>query len=89
MTGASLAGLFVHNLYRDNTWAKAAYRGTDLATLLFAVLALLIALALARRAPIVPGPCGTAFLPRRGRRARARTAVLPRIGRRRTAGVDT
>jgi len=49
MAGASLGGLFVHHLYRDNTWSTAAFRGTDLATLSLAVPTLLVALALARR----------------------------------------
>jgi hypothetical protein len=48
MTLASLGGLFIHGLYLDNTWSTAAYRGTDLATLLAAVPVLVIALVLAR-----------------------------------------
>jgi hypothetical protein len=49
MTLASLGGLFIDGLYRDNTWSTAAYRGTDLATLLIAVPALAAAVLLARR----------------------------------------
>jgi hypothetical protein len=49
MALASLGGLFLHGLYRDNTWSTAAYRGTDLATLLLAVPVLAVALVLARR----------------------------------------
>lgn len=49
MTFASLGGLFLPGLYRDNAWATAAFRGTDLATLLFAVPVLAVALVLARR----------------------------------------
>src|SRR4051812_18936085 len=30
---ASLGGLFIPHLYRDNTWIAAAWRGTDLVTL--------------------------------------------------------
>jgi hypothetical protein len=49
MTFASLGGLFLPDLYRDNTWATAAFRGNDLATLVLAVPALAVALLLARR----------------------------------------
>jgi hypothetical protein len=49
MTLASLGGLFAHGLYRDNTWSTAAYRGTDLATLLVAVPVLVVAVVLAYR----------------------------------------
>jgi hypothetical protein len=49
MVVASLGGLFLPGLYRDNTWATAAFRGTDLATLLLAVPVLAVALVLARR----------------------------------------
>jgi hypothetical protein len=49
MTFASLGGLFIDGLYRDNTWSTAAYRGGDLATLLLAVPVLVVALVLARR----------------------------------------
>jgi len=49
MTFASLGGLFLPGLYRDNTWATAAFRGNHLATLLFAVPVLAVALVLARR----------------------------------------
>jgi hypothetical protein len=49
MVFASLGGLFLPDLYRDNTWAMAAFRGNDLATLLLAVPALAVALVLARR----------------------------------------
>jgi hypothetical protein len=49
MTFASLGGLFLPDLYRDNTWATAAFRGNDLATLALAVPVLAAALVLARR----------------------------------------
>jgi hypothetical protein len=49
MAVASLGGLFLPGLYRDNTWSTAAFQGTDLATLLFAVPVLVTALVLARR----------------------------------------
>jgi hypothetical protein len=49
MTCASLGGLFLHGLYRDNTWSTAAFRGTDLATLLLAVPTLVVSLVLAHR----------------------------------------
>jgi hypothetical protein len=49
MAFASLGGLLLHGLYRDNTWSTAAFRGTDLATLLFAVPVLVVALVLAHR----------------------------------------
>jgi hypothetical protein len=48
MAAASSAGLFA-DVYRDNTWSTAAFRGTDAATLLFAVPTLVVALVLARR----------------------------------------
>jgi hypothetical protein len=49
MVAASAGGLWLSDLYHDNTWSKAFFRGTDLATLLFAVPTLLVAVALARR----------------------------------------
>lgn len=49
MTFASLGGLFMGGLYRDNTWSTAAHRGTDLATLVIAVPSLVAAVLLARR----------------------------------------
>jgi hypothetical protein len=49
MTFASVGGLLLPGLYRDNTWATAAFRGNDLATLLLAVPVLVVALVLARR----------------------------------------
>jgi hypothetical protein len=49
MIFASLGGLLVPGLYRDNTWATAAFRGNDLATLVLAVPVLVVALVLARR----------------------------------------
>jgi len=49
MVFASLGGLFLHGLYRDNAWSTAAFRGNDLATLLLAVPVLAVALVLARR----------------------------------------
>ena len=49
MIFASLGGLLVRGLYRDNTWATAAFRSNDLATLLLAVPVLVVALVLARR----------------------------------------
>jgi hypothetical protein len=45
---ASLGGLLLHGLYRDNAWSIAAFRGNDLATLLLAVPVLVVALVLAR-----------------------------------------
>src|SRR5690349_1454428 len=49
MTAASIGGLVIGGLYRDNTWSTAAFRGTDAATLALAVPTLLVALLLARR----------------------------------------
>jgi hypothetical protein len=49
MAFASLGGLFLPGLYRDNTWATAAFRGNDLATLVLAVPVLAVALVLASR----------------------------------------
>jgi hypothetical protein len=49
MVFASLGGLFLHGLYRDNTWSTAAFRGTDLATLLLAVPTLVVSLVLGHR----------------------------------------
>jgi hypothetical protein len=49
MVAASLTGLFVEGLYRDNTWSTGAFRGTDAATLALVVPTLLIALVLGRR----------------------------------------
>ena len=49
MVMASLGGLVLPGLYRDNTWSTAAFRGTDLATVLLAVPVLAVALVLARR----------------------------------------
>jgi hypothetical protein len=49
MVFVSLGGLFLHGLYRDNTWSTAAFRGNDLATLVLAVPVLAVALVLARR----------------------------------------
>jgi hypothetical protein len=46
---ASAGGLFVDELYRDNPFATAAWRGTDLATLVVAVPLLVGSLVLARR----------------------------------------
>jgi hypothetical protein len=52
MTTASLAGLLMEALYRDNTWSSAAFRGTDAATLAVAVPTLLTALVLGRRGSV-------------------------------------
>jgi len=52
MAAASLAGLLIEALYRDNTWSSAAFRGTDAATLVLAVPTLLVALVLGRRGSI-------------------------------------
>jgi hypothetical protein len=49
MAAASTAGLWVDDVYRDNTWSTAAFRGTDAVTLLVAVPTLVGALVLARR----------------------------------------
>jgi hypothetical protein len=48
MAAASVAGLWA-DVYRDNTWSTAAFRGTDAVTLLVAAPTLVVALALARR----------------------------------------
>jgi hypothetical protein len=48
MVAASSAGLF-GDVYRDNTWSTAAFRGTDAATLFLAAPTLVVALVLARR----------------------------------------
>jgi hypothetical protein len=52
MTAASLVGLLLEDLYRENTWSRAAFRGTDAATLALAVPTLLVALVLARRGSV-------------------------------------
>ena len=52
MTAASLAGLLWEGLYRDAEWAKAAWFGNDLVTLLVAVPALAVSLVLARRGSV-------------------------------------
>jgi hypothetical protein len=49
MFAESLGGLLLHDLYRDNTWSRESFRGTDLATLVFAVPVLIVSLVLARR----------------------------------------
>lgn len=49
MAAVSLTGLLWDGLYRDAEWAKAAWFGNDLVTLLIAVPALVAALVLARR----------------------------------------
>lgn len=49
MAAASLAGLLWDGLYRDAEWAKAAWFGNDLVTLLVAVPTLVVALVLFRR----------------------------------------
>jgi hypothetical protein len=49
MVFASLGGLLLPGLYRDNIWSTAAFRGNDLATLLLAVPVLAVALVQARR----------------------------------------
>jgi hypothetical protein len=52
MTVASVGGLVVPGLYRDNAWSTAAFRGTDAATLVLAVPTLVVALVLARRGSV-------------------------------------
>jgi hypothetical protein len=49
MVAASAAGLWVHGLYPDPSWASAASRGGDLVTLMVAAPLLAVALLLARR----------------------------------------
>jgi hypothetical protein len=46
---AAVGGLFIEDLYRDNAFARSAWRGTDLVTLAVAVPLLIIALILALR----------------------------------------
>jgi len=45
MAVTSFAGVFVHGLYSDGTWARSAMRGNDLATLAVATPLLAVALA--------------------------------------------
>jgi hypothetical protein len=49
MVVSSVAGLFVHDLYKDGAWAREAVRGGDLVTLVLAAPLLIVALILARR----------------------------------------
>jgi hypothetical protein len=49
MIAASVAGLFVHGLYREGAWAREALRGGDLVTLLVGAPTMIAALILARR----------------------------------------
>ena len=49
MAAASAGGVFAPGFYTDDTWASAAFRGTDLATLVVAVPVLVGALALSLR----------------------------------------
>ena len=46
---ASAGGLFIDDLYRDNAFAKSAWQGTDLATLVVGVPTLTVALIFAQR----------------------------------------
>lgn len=46
---SALGGLFIDNLYRDNTFVNSAWRGNDLVTLFVAVPGLLVALFFAKR----------------------------------------
>ena len=52
MVAASVAGLFVTDLYDENAWGREALRGGDLVTLLLAVPILIAALLLVRRGSI-------------------------------------
>jgi hypothetical protein len=49
---ATSGGLFIHDLYRDNTFATAAWQGTDLATLAIAVPLFIAALVLSLRGSV-------------------------------------
>ena len=49
MLVASVAGLLVHGLYRDDPWAREALRGGDLTTIAVAAPVLVVSMLLARR----------------------------------------
>jgi hypothetical protein len=49
MVAASAAGLLVHGLYRDGPWAREAFRGGDLVTLVVAAPVLIASLILSMR----------------------------------------
>jgi hypothetical protein len=52
MVAASVAGLFVTDLYDETAWGREALRGGDLVTLLLAAPILIAALVLVRRGSI-------------------------------------
>lgn len=52
MVAASLGGLLIDSLYRDNAWAREANRGNDVATLAVGVPILVVSLLLARRGSV-------------------------------------
>src|SRR5918999_273182 len=49
MVAASVAGLFIDGLYRDGPWAREAFRGGDLTTLLLAAPVLVASMVLSIR----------------------------------------
>ena len=53
MVAASATGLFVHGVYRDNTWSAAAFRGTDATTLFLVVPVLMAAVVWSRQGSLI------------------------------------
>src|SRR5918911_5699330 len=49
IAGVSIAGLAIHDLYRETAWAREAFHGGDLITLVVATPLLAVSLALAHR----------------------------------------
>lgn len=52
MLGASVLGIIVHDLYREGEWAREAFRGGDVVTLVLVVPVLITSMALARRGSV-------------------------------------
>jgi hypothetical protein len=52
MVGASVLGIVVHDLYREGAWAREAFRGGDVVTLVLVVPVLITSMALARRGSV-------------------------------------
>src|SRR5919106_4791817 len=52
MLGASVLGIVVDDLYRESAWAREAFRGGDVVTLVLVVPVLIASMALARRGSV-------------------------------------
>src|SRR5918996_2531913 len=52
MLGASVLGIVVDDLYRESAWAREAFRGGDVVTLVLVVPVLITSMALARRGSV-------------------------------------